>query len=278
LVAEIAEAWLAVREDLRATRILLRAAWRAAITYRASFVATIIGAIATQGTQLLFLGVLLSQFEVIHGWRFNDIALLFAMRMAAHALYAVPFGALVSIDNAIQRGDVDHFLLRPAGVCLQLTTRYAPQMAIGDVLLGFGALATFAPQSSVSWTPGRVVFLIAALIGGGLVEAGLQTFLAGLSFRTTSTRSLRMLADDTITRLSGYPLTMFDRWGFFALTFVVPMAFIAYLPATILLGRSEELPIPTWLATFSPCGGLIVFAAGLAFFNRMIRAYNSPGS
>jgi ABC-2 type transport system permease protein len=246
--------------------------------YRVSFLAMIIGGVALQGTQLLFIGVLLAKFNVIHGWRLNDIAFLFAMRLAAHAFYVVPFGALYSIDTAIQQGDVDRYLLRPAGIYLQVMTRYAPLAALGDALLGFGSLAIFAPQSAVSWTPGKVAFLIAALVSGGLVEAGLQTLLAGLSFRMTSTTSLRILADDTITRFSGYPLTMFNRWGFLSLTFIFPMAFIAYLPATVLLGRSAELPIPSWLAAVSPLGGPIVFAVGLTLFNRMIRSYNSPGS
>jgi ABC-2 type transport system permease protein len=277
-VAEMVRAWSVVREDLRVSRILLRAGWRAALVYRVSFLSTIVGGVALQGTQLLFIGVLLSKFTVIDGWRLNDIAFLFAMRLAAHAFYVVPFGALVMIDQAIQQGDVDRFLLRPAGIYLQVVTRYAPLMALGDALLGFGSLAIFAGQSSVSWTPGKVVFLIAAIVGGGLVETGMQTFLAGLSFRMTSTISLRVLADDTITRFSGYPLTMFNRWGFLSLTFVFPMAFIAYLPATVLLGRSDQLPTPTWLAAISPCGGLIVFTIGLTFFNWMTRKYNSPGS
>ncbi|MFG1907350.1 ABC transporter permease [Kribbella sp. NPDC048928] len=277
-MAETAGPRSAIGQDLRAGRILLRASWRAAMGYRVSFLAMIIGGVALQGTQLLFIGVLLAKFNVIHGWRLNDIAFLFAMRLAAHAFYVVPFGALYSIDTAIQQGDVDRYLLRPAGIYLQVMTRYAPLAALGDALLGFGSLAIFAPQSAVSWTPGKVAFLIAALVSGGLVETGLQTLLAGLSFRMTSTASLRILADDTITRFSGYPLTMFNRWGFLSLTFVFPMAFIAYLPATVLLGRSDELPIPTWLAAASPLGGPIIFAAGLTLFNRMIRRYNSPGS
>lgn len=277
-VARTVKAWSAIQDDLRAGRILLRASWRAAVTYRVSFLSTIVGGVALQGTQLLFIGVLLSKFSVIAGWRLNDVALLFAMRLAAHAFYVVPFGALYAIDNAIQQGDVDRYLLRPAGVYLQVITRYAPLAALGDALLGFGALAAFAAQSAVSWTPGKVLFLIAALIGGGLVEAGMQTFLAGMSFRMTSTTSMRILADDTITRFSGYPLTMFGRWGFLSLTFIFPMAFIAYLPATVLLGRTDQLPIPAWLAELSPLSGPVVFTIGLIHFNRMVRAYKSPGS
>ncbi|MFD7161125.1 ABC transporter permease [Kribbella sp. NPDC059898] len=277
-MAKPAVAWSAIREDLHASRILLRASWRAAMSFRVSFISTVVGGIAFQGTQLLFIGVLLSKFNVIHGWRLNDIAFLFALRLAAHAFYVVPCGALFAIDQTIQQGDVDRYLLRPAGIFLQVVTRYAPLMALGDALLGLGALAIFAGHSSVSWTPGKVAFMIAGLIGGGLVEAGLQTFLAGMSFRMTSTTSLRILADDTVTRFSGYPLTMFNRWGFLSLTFVFPMAFIAYLPATVLLDRTDQLPLPTWIAEVSPCGGLLIFTTGLTFFNRMIRRYSSPGS
>ncbi|MDX2972173.1 ABC transporter permease [Kribbella solani] len=274
----MANAIATLREDLRASRILLRAGWHAAISYRLNFLMTIIGGIALQGTQLLFIGVLLAKFSVIHDWRFHDVAFLFAMRLAAHAFYVVPFGALFSLDQAIQQGDVDRYMLRPAGIYLQVITRYAPLMALGDMLLGFAALAIFAPQSSVHWTPTKVLFLIVAVVGGGLVETGIQTFFGALSFRMTSTTSLRILADDTITRFSAYPLTMFNRWGFLSLTFAFPMAFIAYLPTAALLDRTAQLPIPAWIVYASPLGGLIVFVVGLAFFNRMTRSYNSPGS
>jgi ABC-2 type transport system permease protein len=46
----------------------------------------------------------------------------------------------------------------------------------------------------------------------------------------------------------------------------------------VLLGRTDQLPIPAWLAELFPCGGLVVFVIGLTFFNRMTRRYNSPGS
>lgn len=267
-----------LKDDVHAAKVLLRAAWRAAMAYRASFLTTLIGGIAFQGTQLLFIGVLLSKFGAIGGWRLNDVAFLFAIRLAAHAFYVVPFGALLSFDRAIQQGDVDRYLLRPAAVYLQVVTRYAPLMALGDALLGFSALAAFAGPSSVEWDPPKVAYLLGCVVSGGLIEAGVQTFLAGLSFRLRSSESLRILADDTLTRFSGYPLTIFGRRGLAVLTFVFPMAFIAYLPATVLLGRTDELPFPDWIAVLSPCAGPIVFGIGLTFFNRMTRYYTSPGS
>lgn len=267
-----------VREDLWATRVLLRAAWRAALQYRTSFFTVIVGGIAFQGAQLLFIGVLLAKFGQIAGWRIDDIAFLFAVRLAAHAGYVVPAGALLQIDQSVQQGDIDRYLLRPAGIYLQILTRRAPLMALGDALLGFGALVTFAGRASIHWTAPSVLYLVAALIGGGLVETAIQTFISAFTFVTTSTASLRILADDTISRFSGYPLTIFGRYGLFALTFIFPMAFIAYLPVTVLLHRAHAQALPYWIVIASPAAGPILFAFALTWFNRMIRRYSSPGS
>jgi ABC-2 type transport system permease protein len=258
--------------------ILERAALRAQLQYRVNFWTTLIGGVAFQGTQLLFLGVLLSKFGLIAGWGFPEIAFVFAMRLASHALYVVPFGSLMMTDFLVREGDFDRYLLRPVSPFLQLVTREFRLMALGDGLLGVGALIIFSWHAPVDWTAPKVGYLILAVVGGSLVETGIQTFFCGLSFLATSTFSLRIFADDMITRFSGYPLTMFGRGVFFGFCTAFPMAFIAFLPATVLLGRTADVPLPGWLIAASPLAGLAVFALGYAFFVRMLPRYTSPGS
>lgn len=258
--------------------ILERAALRAQLQYRVNFWTTLIGGVAFQGTQLLFLGVLLSKFGMIAGWGFPEVAFVFSMRLASHALYVVPFGSLMMTDFIVREGDFDRYLLRPVSPFLQLVTREFRLMALGDGLLGVGALIIFSWHAPVDWTAPKLVYLILAVVGGSLVETGIQTFFCGLSFLATSTFSLRIFADDMITRFSGYPLTMFGRGVFFGFCTAFPMAFIAFLPATVLLGRTADVPLPGWLIVASPVVGLAVFALGYACFVRMLPRYTSPGS
>jgi len=268
----------AIAENLAAGRPLLRAALKAALQYRASFVSTMMGGIVLQGTQLLFIGVLLAQFHVIHGWGFREIALVYAIRLAAHACYVVPFGNLLQIDVLVRQGDIDRMLLRPANLWLQIVFSRFPLMALGDALLGFGALIVFSVTAPIDWTPLKVGYLILAVLSGGLVETGVQTGLSGLAFPFSSTASIRIMADDLLTRFSGYPLTMFGRPGLWSLTFVYPMAFIAFLPGAVLLGQVRTIPLPIWLCWGAPAAGPIVFGLGYAFFARMTRSYSSPGN
>ncbi|MGW5190692.1 ABC transporter permease [Kribbella sp. NPDC004138] len=263
---------------LRQYVILERAALRAQLQYRVNFWTTLMGGVAYQGTQLLFLGVLLGKFGLIGGWGFPEVAFVFAMRLASHALYVVPFGSLRLLDEMVRDGEFDRVLLRPVNPFLQLVTRWFPLMSLGDALLGAGALIIFGWQAPIDWTGAKVVYLLLAVVGGGLVETGIQTFFCGLSFVATSTFSLRIFADTSITQFSGYPLTMFGRGIFYAFCTLVPMAFISFLPATVLLGRTADVPLPTWLTFLSPLAGAVVFVLGYSFFTKMMPRYTSPGS
>lgn len=266
------------RQELRAARALLRAALRAALQYRVSFVSTVLGGVAFQGTQLLFIGVLLAKFGVIAGWGFQEIGLMYSIRLAAHAFYVVPFGNLFQVDVLVRQGELDRMLLRPANLWLQIVFSRFPLMAVGDGVLGVGALIVFGITAPVDWSPTTIAFLGLAVLGGGLAETGIQTFLCGFNFPLGNTMALRVLADDVLVRFSAYPLGMFGRWGLWGLTFVFPVAFIAYLPTAALLGRLDDVPLPSWLAWASPAVGVIIFVLGFAFFRRMTRYYSSPGN
>ena len=198
---------------VRTGRILFRAGWRSAVQYRGNFLLTALGGVALQGTQLLFIGVLLARFGSLAGWSFGEIGLLYAVRLAAHAVYVIPFGNLIFVDQLVHDGEFDRLLLRPAGIFLQIIAYRSRIMALGDAVLGVGALIIFGWLAPVDWTLGKVIFLLAAVIGGGLVETGIQAALSGLTFLTVSSRSLRIFADNLNTTFAGYPLTMFGRWG-----------------------------------------------------------------
>lgn len=268
----------AVRQDLHGSRVLLRAALKSALQYRTSFISTIIGGLVFQGTQLLFITVLLAAFGNIGGWGFPGIALMFSIRLAAHACYVVPFGNLFQIDWLVRQGEIDRMLMRPVNIWLQIVFARFPLMALGDGVLGLGAVIIFSITAPIAWGPGKILFLILTIIGGGLAETGIQTFLCGLNFPLGNTQALRLLADDTLVRFSGYPLTIFGRVGLWSLTFIFPMAFIAFLPTAALLGRLSEIPLPHWIAYSSPAAGLLIFILGYLFFTHMTRHYSSPGN
>lgn len=265
------------RKDINTYLLLMSAAVRASFQYRANIMLVLVGGILYQCIGLAFIGVVASQFGGIGGWSIQNLALLYGLRLTAHAMWTVPCGQLFNVDTIVRSGELDRYLVRPAGVLTQLMTRRVSILVLGDLIGGVALLATAMATSDLAISFPVLAYLIAALIGGALTEFSIQLVIASLAFRLLSTRTLRLTIDSIISTFAGYPLAVFPSAARFGLTFVLPLAFIAYFPATVLTGRQDELFVPPMLATLAPLLGVVSFLLSLLVWRRELRQYVSSG-
>ncbi|MEV0220770.1 ABC-2 family transporter protein [Streptomyces sp. NPDC050704] len=257
--------------------LLLAAAWRSQLQYRANLLFMIVGGIAYQCVGLVFVWAVVERFGEIGGWSLTEISFLYGMRLTAHALWTIPFNQLNRLDEVIREAEFDRYLVRPAGLLVQLTTRQINPQVAGDLLAGVGLLAVSAGLVNRDWTAATVGYLVLAIVGGALVELSLQLAGAALCFKLLSTRSFRLLIDSVFNNFGGYPMNAFPLATQFALTFIVPLAFVAYFPASELLGRADEVLVHPWIATASPLVGLLCLSASYSFWRSQARHYGSAG-
>jgi ABC-2 type transport system permease protein len=85
------------------------------------------------------------------------------------------------------------------------------------------------------------------------------------------------LIDGFLNDFGPYPLRIFGGTLEFLLTFVLPMAFVAYFPATVLLGRTGELRVSAVFAYFGPLAGLLWLRFALWFWQHELQRYQSAG-
>jgi ABC-2 type transport system permease protein len=62
-----------------------------------------------------------------------------------------------------------------------------------------------------------------------------------------------------------------------ALTLILPVAFVAYFPAAVLLDRTGELSVPPLVAYLAPLAGVLWFAAAYLIFLHELQHYQSAG-
>jgi ABC-2 type transport system permease protein len=79
-------------------------------------------------------------------------------------------------------------------------------------------------------------------------------------------------------QFGAYPLDIFGLRVRQLLTYVIPVAFVAWVPSTVLLGRTEVLPFPAWVAWCTPLLGVALMAGAWWLFMRESRQYQSSGS
>jgi len=73
-------------QSAQVTWALVRAALRGAAQYRLNFVINALMGIAYQGSGFAFIAVALSRYPDIGRWTFPEIAVLYALRLVAHAV------------------------------------------------------------------------------------------------------------------------------------------------------------------------------------------------
>lgn len=265
-----------VWRTVRVTAALSRAAVRSELQYRANFLMVTAG-LAYQGAGFAVIWVLLERFDVIAGWTLGEVAFLYGLRLTAHGLWVIPFNRLLFLDELVREAEFDRFLVRPFNPLLQLMTSRFWLGNFGDIIGGTIILSVAASLVDVDWSPAAVGYLILAVIGGALLESSLQLACASLNFRLLSARAFQVTIDNVFSTFGNYPMRIFGDATRTVLTFVIPLAFMAYLPATVLLDRTDELSISPWFAYLAPLVGGVWFVAAYRVWIWQMRSYSSAG-
>lgn len=263
--------------QLSAGLALWTAGFRSTLQYRTDTFIVIAMALAFQGTGFAFIWVLLSRFESLAGWTLGQVAFLYGLRLIVHALAGVLTGPIFSLEAQVRSGEFDRYLLRPLSPLIQFMTQRVEISILGDLLGGLAIFAVANQAIGLAWTPLGVLYLGLAILGGALIEGSVRILIGALSFRTLSSQSLLFLTDSVFSNFANYPLTIFGTVLQYLFTFILPLAFVAFLPTTVLLDKTSELQVSPGFAYAAPLVGLgWAFAAGRVF-NRELSCYQSAG-
>lgn len=253
------------------------AAIRGEMQYRVSFLFQLLFGFAFQTVGFVFVAVVLTRFEAVGGWGLWEVGLLYGIRLTGHGLWIVVMNQVFRFDQIVQEGEWDRFLIRPMPLWAQLMFTQFRITPLGDFIAGAVLLAFALGTVDIDWSPGLVVFLALAIVSGALIDGAFQLGGAAFAFRYLETLPLRIVFDDLQGRFGSYPMTIFERPLRAFMTWIVPMAFMAWLPATVVLGRTAELPFPPWVAYLSPLVGFVLMAGAVWLFIAQSRNYQSAG-
>ncbi|MFE2067950.1 ABC transporter permease [Streptomyces sp. NPDC059467] len=249
---------------MNAVRIMWRITqlnFRAQLEYRTEFLMMIAIGAVWQVSVIVFATVLLTRFAGMGGWDSSDVLLIPATRMLAHGLFVLFLGRVHGLGRHIQEGKIDAYLLRPLPVYRQVQLEFFPTNAIGDLTVAVGLMAGALSRSHLDWTAGRISYLIAAVLGGMLLEAALFTVVGAASLRFPAADYWGRWLEELLGTFGSYPLNVLPRAVGGFLTYGLPLAFVAYFPAAVLTGHGHSTGAPYWLAASSPLLGLLAYLA-----------------
>jgi ABC-2 type transport system permease protein len=240
------------------------------LAYRADFVVGALGEALVASIGVVFLWAVFRNVPNIRGWSFHEVFFLWGMAETATGIFFVLFqGLWVLNQRYLLQGELDRVLLRPLDPYVQVLLDNLNPEDTSVVLVGLAMVAIGMPALS----PLELVHVLVSIASGVLVLGGVLTLVSAVGFRVHHRGTAIGLVYQGAV-FGRYPLDLFHRWLRMLLTWVVPFAFVAFVPATRFLGRPEYAT----LAAIQPLVGIAVMALGYGVWMRALRSYRSPGS
>ncbi|MFF5983611.1 ABC transporter permease [Streptomyces olindensis] len=267
-----------VRDGLRAYG-LIAAMWiRSTMAYRASFVLTTFTNFAVTGLDFIAILLMFSSVDALGGFSLPEIAFLYGLSSLAFGLADLLIGSMERLGRRVRDGTLDTLLVRPAPVLAQVAADRFALRRLGRVTQGALVVGYALTALDIDWTVPKLLLMPVMVVSGGAIFC--SVFVAGAAFQFVAQDASEVQNAFTYggATLLQYPPVLFAQELVRGVTFVLPLAFVNWLPASYVLGRPYPLDLPQWVAFASPLVAVVCCAlAGIAW-RVGLRSYRSTGS
>ncbi|MEU0130579.1 MULTISPECIES: ABC transporter permease [unclassified Streptomyces] len=265
-------------EGVRAYGLIVAMWLRSTLAYRASFVMTTVGNFLMTGFDFVAIMLMFSHVDALGGFTLAEIALLYGVAATAFGLCDLLLGSVDRLGQRVRDGTFDTLLVRPVPVLAQVAADRFALRRLGRLTQALLVLGYALVTLDIAWTPLKVVMLPVMVLSGAAIFGAVFVVGGAFQFFTQDASEVQNAFTYGGTTLLQYPPSVFARELVRGVTFVVPLAFVSWLPALYVLGRDYPLDLPEWVAFLSPvvagCCGVL---AGLAW-RVGLRSYRSTGS
>jgi len=221
--------------------------------------------------------VLLYSFGAIDGWSFWELLFLFALSVLSWGVCVVFFFHFRTLDQFIVQGTFDRFLVRPIHPFFHFMSMKFDVGAFGQFLFSIVAMVIAYNKLNLHWNVSQWLVFLGAVIGGTLIQGGLLIAISAMAFWTTRSEQVYWVVMWPAKSLMNYPLSIYPRVVQVLVTFVLPFAFVNYLPALLLLGKTKGIFPPYW-GFFSIFVGVVFFWLCFQLWMLGLNRYQSAGS
>ncbi len=247
--------------------------------YKASFITELVGFTLTTGIEFAVLAILFTRFPSVLGWNIAEVALLYGLTSVAFSLTEmIGRGFDSPFETMMQRGMFDGVLARPLNSFFQILTAEFQLRRLGRTIQGVAVLAYAFSRLAIDWSPAKIILIVVTIISGVFIYLALIVIGATICFWTIKTPELVNAFTYGGNQMVSYPLGIYNRVLRTVFLWIVPVAFVNYPTALVLLERTDPYGLPPNIAWAAPLVAATFFGVSLCIWRYGITKYQSAGS
>ena len=218
---------------------LLAASFRARLQYKWDFLINTLLNGLLFAIDFLIVAAIVLRYPLIGSWNLYEIALLAGVSGAAYGLVRIFAAELYYFEKYLVTGEFDQCMIRPWPTLLSVLARNFDFGRFGAVLQGFlilgiglkGVLAAGAPW----WI---LPYSLTLPLAGAVTLSAILIVTDAIGFFIIRIDELLIFTVNAPATAANFPASIFPSWLRRLLIGVLPVATIAYLPFSYVLGKA----------------------------------------
>lgn len=246
------------------------------LEYRGAFWLDRLAQIVSYGAMLLSIWILLHKFELLGGWNWPELALLFSFQLLAYAMGAsASFTQLRELEELVRLGTLDALLTKPINIWAYLIFSGLNIGYAGHIILAIPVLVWALIAAQVEWSLPSALFFGLSLLSATMVTGAVMTMIGGTALIWVRSNHLFAIFFG-FWELTRYPLNIFPAGIQFVMLTIVPLAYISTVPVAVLLGK----PVPMlgdFAAPVALLAGPLMVLLAIAHWRYALSRYQGAG-
>lgn len=243
------------------------------MSYRADFIISTIGMIFTNISGFVSFWILFRSFPSIAGWSYYEMLFLYGFSLTSLTPVQCFFDNNWNLRQAVYSGDFIKYCFRPINLFFYYMSEVFDIKGLGQFAFGIGTLIYSWNKIGIPVSATAILKMILFMITASLFMIAIMNIAAATCFWLVNSGYFMVMAVK-FKDYAKYPATIFNPVFKFIFTFIIPIAFIAYYPALVVL-RPEAVPLLSWL---SPVIGCLFFYLSYRIWMKGARSYSGTGS
>ena len=244
------------------------------LAYKADFVIAFFSSMAATVLGFGFVLVLFSKIPRLQDWSFDELLFLYGFSLIPLGIFNVVSWNLYEFgDIYIIQGKFDRILLRPVDTLFQVLFEKFRIESLQEVVAGTAVIAISVRRLHIVWRLADSSWFILMIACGAVIYLAVFLILTAVSFWFEDRVGI-VPPVFNLLNFGRYPLTIYNVFIQFLLSWVIPFGFASFYPTTHFLRREAFANyfhlVPVVAAGFS--------VLSVYVWNKGVENYSSTGS
>lgn len=247
---------------------------KARLEYRLDFFSSVFASFLGTLASFGFLLIVFSRVPAVKGWTFEEMVFLYGFSLIPLGIFNVLSWNLYQFpDRYLIEGRFDRVLVRPVSSVFQVLFEAFRLESLQETVTGLAAVVWASRRLHLAFSPiDFALFFVWAAFASAIYLA----IFVGLSATSFWIEDRIGIVPPifNLMQFGRYPLTIYDAWIRFVLSFVIPFAFATFFP-TLRFLRRPEFVREFWAV---PLVAAATVSIALVAWNVGVKRYHSTGS